>query len=105
MEIQIENVNDEFPEYIDLDSAMEEIGKITWLNIEIYKCRKRKYLCSVVDEETDNPSFYTIKGEDTEFPDTMDDLKLELISPDPDSGPFYFTKKSAGVWDVGVRGY
>ena len=59
----------------------------------------------VVDEEKENPSFYTIKGEDTEFPDTMDDLKLELISPDPDSGPFYFTPKSAGVWDVGVRGY
>ena len=57
---------------------------------------------SVVDEETNNASFYQIKGEDTEFPDTMDDLKLELLSPDP--GPFYFTKLSPGVWDVGVRG-
>ena len=100
MTIQIENVNDEFPEYIDLDSAMVELSKysMTMSTNEIYE----KY--SVVDEETNNASFYQIKGEDTEFPDTMDDLELELLSPDPDSGPFYFTKLSPGVWDVGVRG-
>ena len=51
---------------------------------------------------TDNSSFYQIKGEDREFPNTMDKLELELESPD--SGTFYFTKVSPGVWDVGVQG-
>ena len=54
----------------------------------------------VVDEETDDPAFTQIKGNDAEFPDTMDDLTLEL----KDSDNFYITKVSPGVWNVGVQG-
>ena len=61
-----------------------------------------KLLYYVEDEETDNSSLYRIKGEDTEFQDTIEDLQLELVSPS--SGPFYITTVSAGVWDLGVKG-
>ena len=63
---------------------------------------KLKLLYYVEDEEADNSSFYRIKGQDTEFPETIEDLQLELVPPS--SGPFYITKVSAGVWDLGVKG-
>ena len=53
-------------------------------------------------EGTDDPSFYTIQGQDTEFPDKLDELELELVSPN--SGTFYITKVAPGAWNVGVQG-